>query len=60
MNRLDGHPTPEEIARMVADDVVEHAELLTDEKLAEVYLALEGEAYDRKLTTEDIRELAGD
>lgn len=42
---------------MHADTVIEHPEELSDEQLARVYLAVQGEAYDRKLTEQRMEEL---
>lgn len=57
MTALPPGVTEKDIAEDAARSTIELLEYLPDATLAEVYLAAEGEAYDRKLTTEDLREL---
>ena len=45
---------------MMADELAENVEELSDKRLANLYLRLAGAAYDRKLTEEVMEELVRD
>lgn len=55
MSPLPEGVTEQDIAIEIAFDMIELMEYLPDSMLATLYLEAEAEAYDRKLTTEEMR-----
>ena len=57
MADMRGEPTPDEFADRMAKSLEGDLDLLTRKRLASLYLAVQGEAYERKLSEEEMEEL---
>ena len=54
---MEGRPTVSEMAGEAAEFTMERMGDMTDKQVAKLYLAVKGEAYERKMTEQEMEEM---